>query len=119
VRVHESRDRQVVEDLIAQEGFAFFSPVDDGIDRQTYFQRCFPNEEAREYDFKRLVAIDNEVVVTYERLKTDGNRVRNKPVAERLLRRGCEALSARRFGGPAATRAGAPSPSGRSLPAGP
>ena len=77
---YESRDRQVVEDLIAEEGFAFFSPVDDGIDRQTYFQRCFPNDEAREYDFKRLVAIDDEVVVTYELQKTDGSRTRNTEV---------------------------------------
>jgi hypothetical protein len=39
---YESRDQQVLEDLIAEAGFAFYSPVDDGIDRQTYFQRCFP-----------------------------------------------------------------------------
>ena len=75
-----SGDRSVVEALLSDD-FTFFSPPDPGIDRATYFERCWPNAEVIEsFDFKRLVEIGDEVVVTYESTKTDGNRFRNTEV---------------------------------------
>ena len=78
---YASGDRDVVEELIADEGFVFFSPPDPGIDRATYFERCWPNSEAIEsFEFKRLVEIGDEVLVTYESTKTDGRRFRNTEI---------------------------------------
>jgi len=77
---YESGDRRVIEDLLA-DGFTFYSPPDPGIDRATYFERCWPNSELIEsYEFKRLIEAGDEVVVTYEGTKTDGKRFRNTEV---------------------------------------
>jgi ketosteroid isomerase-like protein len=75
-----SGDRSVLEDLLADD-FTFYSPPDPGIDRAMYFERCWPNSDLIEaFDFKRLVESGDEVVVTYESTKTDGNRFRNTEV---------------------------------------
>jgi ketosteroid isomerase-like protein len=77
---YESGDRQVVEDLLSDD-FTFYSPPDPGIDRATYFRRCWPNAELIEsFDFKRMVELGDEVLVTYESTKTDGSRFRNTEV---------------------------------------
>ena len=77
---YETGDRSVVEALLTPD-FTFYSPPDAGIDRAEYFERCWPNAELIEaFDFKRLVEIGDEVVVTYESTKTDGNRFRNTEV---------------------------------------
>jgi ketosteroid isomerase-like protein len=77
---YESGDRSVVEELLSDD-FTFFSPTDPGIDRATYFERCWPNSELiEEFDFKRLIEVGDEVIVTYESTKTDGRRFRNTEV---------------------------------------
>jgi ketosteroid isomerase-like protein len=77
---YESGDRQVVEDLLADD-FVLSSPADVGIDRATYFERCWPNAEQLEaFGFERLVESGDEVFVTYEATKTDGKRFRNTEV---------------------------------------
>lgn len=77
---YESGDRQVIEDLLTDD-FTFYSPADVGIDRATYFERCWPNSELIEaFEFKRLVDLGDEVLVTYESRKTDGSRFRNTEV---------------------------------------
>jgi ketosteroid isomerase-like protein len=77
---YESGDRRVVEDTLSDD-FRFYSPADVGIDRATYFERCWPNSELIEsVEFKRLVEAGDEVIVTYENRKTDGNRYRNTEV---------------------------------------
>jgi ketosteroid isomerase-like protein len=79
-RAYESGDRRVVEELLSDD-FTFYSPADVGIDRATYFERCWPNAELIEaFEFKRLVEAGDEVVVTYESEKTDGSRFRNTEV---------------------------------------
>jgi hypothetical protein len=77
-----SGERDVVELLIADEGFAFFSPPDPGIDREAYFERCWPNSETIEsFEFERLLEIGaDEVLVTYVSTKADGRRFRNTEV---------------------------------------
>jgi ketosteroid isomerase-like protein len=77
---YESGDRSVLEQLLSED-FTFYSPPDPGIDRATYFERCWPNSKLIEsFDFKRLVECGDEVIVTYESRKTDGNRFRNTEV---------------------------------------
>jgi len=77
---YESGDRSVIEDLLTDD-FTFYSPADLGIDRARYFERCWPNSELIEsFEFKRLIEAGDEVVVTYESTKTDGNRFRNTEV---------------------------------------
>jgi ketosteroid isomerase-like protein len=79
-QAYESGDRQLIEELLTDD-FIFYSPADVGIDRATYFERCWPNAELIEtYDVKRLVEVGDEVVVTYEAKKTDGGRFRNTEV---------------------------------------
>ena len=77
---YESGDRSVLERHLS-EGFVFYSPADPGIDRERYFERCWPNAESIEsFEFKRLVEVGDEVVVTYECTKVDGGRFRNTEV---------------------------------------
>jgi ketosteroid isomerase-like protein len=75
-----SGDRSVLEELLSED-FTFYSPADVGIDRLRYFERCWPNAELIEaFEFKRLIEVGDEVVVTYESRKTDGHRFRNTEV---------------------------------------
>lgn len=75
-----SGDRSVVEQLLAED-FTFYSPADVGIDRERYFERCWPNADRIEkFEFTRLIEAGDEVVVTYESTKTDGGRFRNTEV---------------------------------------
>ena len=71
-------------DLVARHlaaNVAFYSPADPGIDRETYFERCWPNAESiADFDFIRLVESDDEVFVTYEATRADGSRFRNAEV---------------------------------------
>ncbi len=69
---YESGDRSVLDESFTDD-FTFYSPPDPGIDRATYFERCWPNAELIEaFEFKRLVEVGDEVLVTYESTKTDG-----------------------------------------------
>lgn len=77
---YESGDRSVIEELLSDD-FTFYSPADVGIDRARYFERCWPNAELIEtFEFKRLIEVDDEVVVSYECTKTDGHRFRNTEI---------------------------------------
>jgi ketosteroid isomerase-like protein len=77
---YESGDRRVLEERLTED-YTFYSPPDPGIDRATYFERCWPNAELTEaFEFKRLVEVGDEVLVTYESTKTDRNRFRNTEI---------------------------------------
>ena len=77
---YETGDRSLIEDLLSDD-FVFYSPADVGIDRATYFERCWPNaEEIEAYEFGRIVESGDEVIVTYEATKTGGRRFRNTEV---------------------------------------
>jgi hypothetical protein len=55
--------------------------IDPGIDRATYWERCWPNHgNLRAFEFKRLSEVGDEVLVTYEAERTDGSRFRNTEV---------------------------------------
>ena len=75
-----SGDRAALEQLIAP-NFVFYSPPDPGIDRDAYWERCWPNSASLDgFDFVRLVENGDEVIVTYESTKSDGKRFRNTEV---------------------------------------
>jgi ketosteroid isomerase-like protein len=79
-RAYETGDRSVVERILTDD-FTFSAPPDVGIDRATYFERCWPaSETTQAFEFERLVEADGEVFVTYEATKTDGRRFRNTEI---------------------------------------
>ncbi len=60
------KDRAAIEALIADD-FHFTSPLDNRLDRATYFARCWPNSESIEsFDFIHLIRDGERVFVTYE-----------------------------------------------------
>jgi ketosteroid isomerase-like protein len=77
---YESGDRSVLEQHLADD-FTFSAPPDVGIDRATYFERCWPNSETtKAFEYERLFETNDEVFVTYEATKTDGRRFRNTEI---------------------------------------
>ena len=80
-RAYETADRSAVEALLPAD-FTFSAPPDVGIDRATYFERCWPNAgNIDAFAFVRLTEIgDDEVLVTYEATRGDGTRFRNTEV---------------------------------------
>ncbi len=77
---YEAGDPGPLEDMLADD-FTFFSPPDPGIDRATYWERCWPNaQNISGFEFERLVEHGDEVFVTYEATRADGTRFRNTEV---------------------------------------
>ena len=79
-RAYETGNRDLVEGLLTGD-YRFFSPPDPGIDRDRYFERCWPNAQAIDgFDYVRLAEVGDEVLVTYEATRTDGSRFRNTEI---------------------------------------
>jgi hypothetical protein len=79
-RAYETRDRSLLEQHLADE-LLFFAPPDPGIDRATYFERCWPNSEhIKAFEYVRLFEHDGEVVSTYEATRADGSKFRNTEI---------------------------------------
>ena len=77
---YAAKDRAAIERLIASD-FHFTSPLDNRIDRATYFARCWPNSETiKDFDFINLVADGDRVFVTYEGRHEDGRSFRNTEI---------------------------------------
>jgi ketosteroid isomerase-like protein len=75
-----TKDRAALETLLAKD-FHFTSPLDNRLDRETYFRRCWPNSKMIEgFDFINLVTDADRVFVTYEGRNTDGHRFRNTEI---------------------------------------
>jgi hypothetical protein len=73
-------DRAAVEAMLSDD-FTFSSPVDVGLDRAGFFERCWPGAGAGQaFSFVRLIPSDDEVIVTYELTHADGRRGRNTEV---------------------------------------
>jgi len=74
------KDRAALEALLAED-FHFTSPLDNRLDRDTYFARCWPNNETIErFDFIHLVPDGNRAFVTYEGRGAKGHRFRNTEI---------------------------------------
>ena len=75
-----AKDRAAIEKLIADD-FRFTSPLDNRIDRATYFARCWPNSAwIKDFAYVNLVPDRDRVFVTYEGQSTKGNVFRNTEI---------------------------------------
>ena len=75
-----AKDRAAIERLIADD-FHFTSPLDNRIDRATYFARCWPNSAwIKDFDYINLVTDSDRVFVTYEGRSTKGSSFRNTEI---------------------------------------
>jgi hypothetical protein len=73
-------DREAVERMLSDD-FTFSSPLDVGLDREGYFDRCWPGAgRGQDFDFVRLLETGDEVIVTYELRHSDGHRGRNTEI---------------------------------------
>jgi ketosteroid isomerase-like protein len=79
-RAYANGDRELIESLLADD-LVFYSPPDPGLDRDAYFERCWPNAKTLEnFELVRLIEAGDEILVTYESTKVDGHRFRNTEV---------------------------------------
>jgi len=61
--------------------FLFSAPPDPKLDRDGYFERCWPGAgRGQQFEFVRLIESGNEVIVTYETDISRGGRGRNTEV---------------------------------------
>jgi hypothetical protein len=61
--------------------FSLYEPLDNRLDQETYFRRCWPTSEVIErFDFVYLVTDGDRVFVTYEGRNTNGTRFRNTEI---------------------------------------
>jgi len=73
-------DRSFFEERLS-DGFTFSSPPDPRLDRDGWFERCWPGAGGgQEFRFVRLVESGDEVIVTYELRRPDGTGGRNTEV---------------------------------------
>ena len=71
------KDRTKIEALIGDD-FHFTSPLDNRIDRKTYFERCWPNSATMAaIDIERVIVNGERAFVTYELRMDDGRRSKN------------------------------------------
>jgi ketosteroid isomerase-like protein len=74
---YETEDREAVEALLADE-FRFTSPNDDGIDKATWFERCWPHRDASHDQKIENIVVDGEkAFVTYLCAVEGGKSFRN------------------------------------------
>ena len=79
-QAYVDKDRAAIEAVLAED-FHFTSPLDNRLDRDTYFKRCWPNSETTaEFDFKAIVPMDDRVFVSYEAATKAGKRFRTTEV---------------------------------------
>ena len=65
-KAYELKDRRAIE-LLLTDNFTFSSPVDDNINRKTYFNRCWPScKYVESYDIQHLVVDGSNAFVKYE-----------------------------------------------------
>jgi ketosteroid isomerase-like protein len=79
-QAYVDKDRAVIESLVADD-FHFTSPLDNRIDRGTYFARCWPNsEDITAFTFIHCVQDGDRVFVTYEGRGPGGKGFRNTEI---------------------------------------
>jgi ketosteroid isomerase-like protein len=74
---YRANDRQSVEDSLTED-FRFTSPFDDGIDKATYFAKCWRDSGWIERQDLERICVDGEAAfVTYHCVAKDGKSFRN------------------------------------------
>jgi len=85
-QAYVDKNRTAIEQLIVDD-FHFISPLNNRIDRRTYFARCWPNSEnIADFKFIHLVNEGDRVFVTYEGHSRGGKGFRNTEIL--TVRRG-------------------------------
>lgn len=72
-----ANDRAAVEQAFS-DGFRFTSPYDDGIDKPTYFAKCWRSSDwIGRHEIERIVVDGDAAFVTYRCVAKDGKSFRN------------------------------------------
>ncbi|HWX05032.1 MAG TPA: nuclear transport factor 2 family protein [Bradyrhizobium sp.] len=72
-----ANDRKAVEDALTED-FRFTSPYDDGIDKATYFARCWRDTGWIErHELEKICVEGDDAFVTYRCVAKDGKSFRN------------------------------------------
>lgn len=74
---YRTKQRELLDDMFTDD-FTFTSPYDDGIDKATYFERCWPNSVLiKENVIEKLFVEGDEAFVQYRCLAANGHEFRN------------------------------------------
>jgi hypothetical protein len=80
LQAYVAKDRGGIEALIADD-YHFTSPIDNALDRQTYFELCWPNSQAMTgLDYIHQVEVGNRAFIVYEAQTERGKTFRNAEV---------------------------------------
>ena len=80
LQAYVDKDRAAIEARIADD-YHFTSPIDNALDRKTYFELCWPNSEAMTgFDYVYQLEDGNRVFIVYEGHSRDGKTFRNSEV---------------------------------------
>jgi hypothetical protein len=78
-----SGDRGFLEATFTDD-FRFSSPLDVGLDRAGYFERCWPGAgRGQSFEFVRLVESGDEVIATYEMTRREQGQEHRDPDLQR------------------------------------
>ena len=79
-RSYVDKDRAAIEALLAPD-FHFTSPLDNRLDRATYFERCWPNSAViSAFELKNILADGDRVFVTYDGVGEGAKGFRNTEI---------------------------------------
>jgi ketosteroid isomerase-like protein len=77
---YETKQRTIIDDLLTR-NFTFTSPLDDAINRDTYFARCWPNSTTtRRFTLEAIVDNGAETIVQYRLETTEDKQFRNMEI---------------------------------------
>jgi hypothetical protein len=77
LQAYVDKNRELIESLIGEE-FQFTCPIDNAIDRDTYFSRCWPySDSMQSVNFIHGAEIGDCAFITYEIQTIKGERFRN------------------------------------------
>jgi len=80
LKAYVEKDRAAIESMLADD-YHFTSPIDNALDRTTYFKRCWPNSKAMEaFDFIYGAEFGDHALIVYEARTNTGKRFRNSEV---------------------------------------
>jgi hypothetical protein len=80
LEAYVTKDRATIEALIASD-YHFTSPIDNALDRETYFARCWPNSKMMAgFDYIYQAEDGDRAFIVYEAQTQGGKRFRNSEV---------------------------------------
>lgn len=80
LEAYVAKDRAAIETLIVK-NYRFTSPIDNALDRETYFERCWPNSEAMTgFDYIYQMEDGDRAFIVYEAHTRGGKTFRNGEV---------------------------------------